>query len=205
MKKIVGSIILAVVTFFGVSAQDSTNVYRGHKKHDNDQVIKQLNLSAEQQEKLKSAQADYKKRLAELKQNDSMTTDQKKNQKASIMKEQHETLQQILTPEQKEKYKSLRKEEAANRTKETEKRKDKAKNELGLTDEQVAKLRGANSEFKSSLNKINNDTSLNENSRKEQSESLRKHHEEELKSILTPAQFEKMHSLHHRGKENESI
>jgi Spy/CpxP family protein refolding chaperone len=205
MKKIFSAIIVVLVTALGARAQDSSNVYHGHKKRENDQLIKQLNLSTEQMEKLKSAQADYKKRLAELKQNDSMTTEQRKSQKASIMKEQHETLQQILTPEQKEKYKSLRKEEAANRTKENEKRQDKVKNELGLTDAQVAKLHAANSEFKANMSKIKNDTSLNENAKKEQSEALRKHHEEELKSILTPAQFEKIHSLHQRGKENEGV
>jgi len=205
MNKLFSAIILSIITVAGVYAQDSTNVYHGHKKGNRDQFVKELNLSPEQQQKLKSAQADYKKRLSELKQNDSMTTEQKRNERASIMKEQHEKLQQILTPEQKEKYKSLRQEEAANRTKDTEKRKDKVKNELNLTDDQVAKLDAANNEFKASMSKIKNDTSLNENSKKEQSESLRKHHEEELKSILTPAQFEKMHSLHHRGQENKSI
>ena len=75
----------------------------------------ELNLTADQQQKVKSIQAGFKGQLEALKADQSLSKEQKRAKMQEIMKAQQEQLKTVLTKEQQEKMASLRKERGGKR------------------------------------------------------------------------------------------
>ncbi|MDB5196379.1 MAG: hypothetical protein JWP88_750 [Flaviaesturariibacter sp.] len=76
-------------------------------------MMKELNLTADQQQKVKSIQADFRTQLETVRKNESLSQEQKKAKFQELMKAQQEQMKTVLTKEQIEKMKSLRKERPA--------------------------------------------------------------------------------------------
>ena len=73
--------------------------------------IKELDLSKQQKKEVKKYRRSNKANVAAIKNNAALTEHQKKDKLMQIRKENHEKLQTILTPEQKEKMKQMKKEQ----------------------------------------------------------------------------------------------
>lgn len=80
------------------------------------ELHKELNLSAEQKEKIASANAELKTRMSALKNDQSLTKDQKRAKIQELVKNRQEQFKSILTKEQAEKLQSLRKERSSRNT-----------------------------------------------------------------------------------------
>jgi periplasmic protein CpxP/Spy len=68
-------------------------------------MSKELNLTPEQKEKIRPLLEEQNKQMGELRNNTSLTPDQKRDKARLTMVETHEKIVAILTPEQKEKLK----------------------------------------------------------------------------------------------------
>ena len=68
----------------------------------------QLNLTEEQTAQIKQQRAAAQKQMQAIRENKKLSTDQKKEAAKKLMKEQKEGLQNLLTEEQKKKWKTLR-------------------------------------------------------------------------------------------------
>ena len=73
--------------------------------------IKELDLSKQQKKEIKKFKKADKATVAAIKNNPTLTEQQKKDQLAQQRNEKREKLQTILTPEQKEKLKQMKKEQ----------------------------------------------------------------------------------------------
>jgi Spy/CpxP family protein refolding chaperone len=80
-------------------------------------MIQALNLSAAQQTKIKAIRADQKAQMMALKNNTSLSKEQKRTRARSIREASQTKIQQVLTPAQKQKLVSLRAEQRAQRKK----------------------------------------------------------------------------------------
>lgn len=93
MKKILLSLALLASVSLGISAQGKESGRRGG---DRSQSFKELNLTAEQQEKMKSLSDDFKAKNNAL-----------RSQQRDLRKKHQEDIKAILTPEQQAKWQEI--------------------------------------------------------------------------------------------------
>jgi Spy/CpxP family protein refolding chaperone len=80
-------------------------------------VAKELNLSADQQAKMKTAQTDLRTKMQALRADNSLTAEQKTAKRKEVAQQHQAQVKSILSKEQQEKMQSLRKERPARNTK----------------------------------------------------------------------------------------
>ncbi len=129
MKKIIA--ILAVV-FMSQLAIAQENATTGTKKAKSErkmhhkggkhkkEMMKALNLNDEQKGRLKEMKTAHKQKMEAIKNNSSLTDEQKKEQMKALRTEQRNGMQSVLNDEQKQKMKDMRakmKEDKKNRKK----------------------------------------------------------------------------------------
>jgi Spy/CpxP family protein refolding chaperone len=68
------------------------------------EMAKDLNLSADQQQKMKAIHEQYRTKLEAIRNDNSLAQDQKKQKAQELMKAQRNELRNLLTPEQQQKF-----------------------------------------------------------------------------------------------------
>jgi Spy/CpxP family protein refolding chaperone len=204
MKRILTG-ALALVLFAGAAqAQTKDTASFHHHRQGHGMMTKELNLSADQQAKLKSIHENQKKDMEALKSNQSLTADQLKQQRETLHKKYREQMQSVFTPAQKDQLKKLQAERKGKDGKKGQGKKDGKEfakrgkdfqKELNLTQAQQDQLSSLRADAKSQVSSIRNDQSLSEDQKKEKIHSLMKDQNEKFKSVLTKDQIEKLQSL----------
>lgn len=110
MKKSVFLLCSLCLLAVGLYAQDSSNPSAKHhhaitRKSD---MMQQLNLTAEQQAKLKAMREADRAKVEAIQQNEALSSEEKMQQVRSIRQSQRQALEDLLTPEQKSKMKAMR-------------------------------------------------------------------------------------------------
>jgi Spy/CpxP family protein refolding chaperone len=162
-------------------------------------MMKELNLSAEQKAKLKTIHEAEKKEMQTLKSGGNTEAD--KAARKDIHEKYKAQLELVLTDEQKAKLKEERKGSKGEKFSKSD-RQPKGRDfaeELNLSTDQKTKVSTLNSEFKAKVNAVRNNSSLSNDDKKMQTKSLAEAHRNDLKTILTPEQAEKMKTLN-KGK-----
>ncbi len=212
MKKILLSLIAIATITFSVDAQtkrnkvekqNSTekndNAKMGHGKHDqkmnHHKMDDKLNLTEAQKQQMKSINMDLKNRMQELKKNDNMTVKEFNAKKEALMQERKQKTQALLTPEQKNQMKQFKKEHSDKREIESGKRMEKMQTNLGLSNDQVAKMKAQKEIYKSRTEAIKNNRSTSNEQKKEQLKALREERKNSFKSFLTPEQLQKLEAM----------
>lgn len=109
-------VVFAAVAIIGTAhAQDQAAGKAGRRGQRENmrgmgRMMKDLNLTAEQQAKIKTIQDAQKAKVQPIRENASLTPEQKKEQMRPIVKDTMKQILEILTPEQKAKLQELRKE-----------------------------------------------------------------------------------------------
>jgi Spy/CpxP family protein refolding chaperone len=78
---------------------------------------KELNLTADQQQKVEKIRSGYRTKMQALRNDNTVSQEQKKVKVKELKKQQQEKIKTVLTKEQQEKMKSLRQEQRARNTK----------------------------------------------------------------------------------------
>lgn len=211
MKRIITSAFAIMLLIGAAQAQTtSTDKKQGHKK-EHTMAFDNLNLSADQKARLQSVREDYKKQSADLKNNTQLSADEKQKRRKELHEQFKSKTDAIFTPAQKEQL-------AKNKTEWKEKSKDgkregnrdgQARNskgkgmqrgqdfqeELGLSADQQQKMEQLRNDFRNKFSSLRSDNSLTEDQKKAKMQAMRKQQQEQMKSILTPEQIQKMESL----------
>lgn len=211
MKKIM-SLVAAGLLIAGVaSAQtDSTKQHHGFEgrkmamRHAHADMYKKLNLTDDQKAQMKAANEDFRKQLTTLKSNNSITMGDYKTQEAALRKSHREKINSILTDDQKKQLADQRQAARKHMQKAAAANLDKMKQNLNLSDDQVAKIKAQRADLHTKMKAIREDASLQPDQKKAQVKELVAQQKEQLKSILTPEQQTKLDSLRkthmgHRG------
>ncbi len=194
MKKIL-STALAVALFIGTAQAQTKDDHKGRHHGKHGEIMKELELNAEQKEKIKNIREAQKKELQSLKADDKTEAD--KAAKKEIHEKYKNQIDAVLTAEQKEKIKKEKKDGHSDRLEKGD-RKEKGREyakELNLSADQKAKTSALNHEFKIRMDAVRNNSSLSNEEKKIQIKGLTETHKTNLKAILTPEQAEKMKSL----------
>jgi periplasmic protein CpxP/Spy len=192
-------IVVAMLMSTALFAQGHLHGGRRRGEHQADKMKSTLGLTDEQYVKVKSINEKYAAKFSGLR-GDSTQKNENREAMKSLRTERENEIASVLTPEQKAKWTAIREER---KKKHIEKRRDHEANvremkaALILTPEQETKLNATNEKFKGKLK-----TWRNADRRENRSElqKLRREHEAEVKTILTPEQFEKWKTLRHERK-----
>jgi Spy/CpxP family protein refolding chaperone len=216
MKRILTT-ALAIVLFVGASqAQD-----KPHHGNRGEKFGKELNLTAEQKAKLQSLREAQKKEMEALKQGDQVNPEQRK----AIHEKYKAQYEAILTPAQKEEMQK-NKEDWKEKGKERKEGKGMGKKgrdmdrggnfgqqaaffkkELNLSASQETTLKGIFQEFQTKSKELRANTSLNQEQKREQMQSLSKQYMEKGKAVLNAEQIQKLDQMKtkHKGKNKRNV
>lgn len=207
MKKYLLALSALTIISASVNAQtkrstDETTTAHHYKKdgkrhaHSNGMMMKELNLSDAQKQQAKSLRDEYKTQYQQLEANKaSMSKEDYVAKKKTLRSEQKEKFDVILTADQKAKMGELKTKQMAKRSDMGEKRMDKMKSNLNLTDDQVAKLKSQHENFAAEAKSLRENSSLTEEQKKQSMMELRKRSQEDQKSILTAEQLQKKEEM----------
>ena len=205
MKRILTG-ALALILFAGAAQAQTKQDTSRHGHRDGREMMKELNLTSDQQAQLKTIHENERKEMQALKAK-SLTTEQLKEQRQGLHKKYSEQTQSVFTPAQKEQMKKLHAERKANGKKGQWKKSGKYlgkrgnfQKELNLTQSQKDQLTKMRTDLKSQVQSIHNDQSLTQDQKKEKIHSLMKDQQDKFKSVLTKEQVEKMESIRKEHK-----
>lgn len=172
--------------------------------------MKELNLSTEQQQKVKSVNQEYKTKIDELRAKSDLSKEDKQTKMKDLRTQRSTAINNILTPEQQTKFKEMESKRGkkemrndrgkrsamqANKGKGTKMRAQRGERmkDLNLTDDQKQKIKSLNEDFMT------------------KNKELAQQHREALNKVYTPEQQAKLkeirgnftkdrkHSFSHRG------
>jgi Spy/CpxP family protein refolding chaperone len=212
MKKYLVALTVFTLMAFAVNAQSTDNsaknfptdqtgkvhskhAYHMHKRHHNFEAIQQLNLSDEQKQQVKTMNEDYRNKIKNLEKDDNITLKDYRSQKANLEKERKSKFQDILTTEQKDQISQAKKDRSERMKMISQKRMDKMKTDLNLTDDQVAKIQDERKSMIDHAKAIKENSSLSDEQKKEQFMNLRKTSRDNINKILTADQLKKRDEL----------
>jgi len=209
MKRILTG-ALALVLFAGAAqAQSKKDTARHHHRDGRQMMMKQLNLTTDQQAKLKAIRENQHKEMETLKTK-SLTADQFKTQRKDLHKKYQEQMQSVLNPAQKAQMEKFKAEKKQNHAKKGQWKKDGKgvtkrggdfQKELNLTQAQKDQLSKMKTDTKGQMETIRNDQSLTQDQKKEKIHYLKKDKQEKFKSVLTKEQLEKLETAKKERKD----
>ena len=203
MKKVLIPLIAIFAITFTASAQNKMgNKGHQHHKHEKGMMAKELNFSNAQKAQAKQINDDSRKKMQELNKQENITVKEMRTRKAAIQKDRKIKMDGLLTAEQKTKMTQLKAEHKAKKEEGYAKRMDKMKTNLGLSDDQVSKLKAQREANHAKAEKIKSNESLSQEQKKEQMMALKNDAKEQNKKIFTPDQLKKMEEMkkNHEGK-----
>ncbi len=197
MKKIVTALLITSFAMTTVQAQKTTEQkteQRGkhlRKSHGQD-TFKNLNLTEEQKAKFKTENESFRKQMLALRKEENITVKDQREKMAQLRKDHRAKTQSFLTETQKSQLKKAGEERKTKMDEQRKQRPAKMKQQLGLTDEQSAKLEASKKVTRENMKSIKENASLSDSQKKEQTRELLKRQQEDFKSILTEEQVHKM-------------
>lgn len=198
MKKILSG-ALALILFTGAAQAQTTDEAQGRHHGKEGGMMKDLNLTPDQQSKIKSIREAEKKEMQGLKTGG--TTGADKASRKELHQKYQTQLQSVLTEEQKAKMQDRMKNGKEAMSAKGGKREKEFGKDVNLTTDQKTKISSLNQDFKTKAQAIRNNSTLSAEEKKAQMKSLAQTHQTDMKAVLTPEQANKMKSLK-KGKGN---
>ena len=158
-------------------------------------MLAALHPSPEQIKQGKAINQDFHKQLAELQKNDKISLGEYKTKLAALHKDRKTKLLALLTDKQKEQIAQHKKNTEINAQVKNVAVLERMKLTLGLTEDQVAKIKAGQTSFKSKIKAIRENDSLLPEQKKEEVKNLMTQRKDFVKALLTPDQQSKADSL----------
>jgi len=193
MKKLLIQLSCCLFAISSVSAQEKGGFENKKPMHGKHQAIaEKLNLTAQQQQQMKTIQQDFKTKAKALKSNDNITLGDFKKKMQELKEQRKAQVSAMLTDDQKATMKAGREHKMKqNATAHFE----KLKTELQLTEAQQVSLKKKQTEVQQQMKAIHQNEALTKEQKKEQILALNKERKEYLKSVLNAEQIQKLEAM----------
>ncbi len=168
-------------------------MYEG--RHNKGMMMKDINFTDAQKAQLKANRQSYKTQMQELNKNEAITVKEQRDRKQALRTEQKAKMQALLTPEQKNKMAESKAKMEDQRKEMGEKRMEMMKTKLGLSDNQVLKMKAQHEATHAQLKAIKQDQTLSRADKKEKMKAIKDEAMQQRKSILSAEQIKKMEEL----------
>ncbi|MBL0744744.1 hypothetical protein [Chryseolinea lacunae] len=187
-------LIAAMLTSSVIFAQHKSS-HMHHKGGDASETMKKvLSLNDTQYATIQGIDKKYAAKFSDLRNDSAQARDTKRTEFGKLKAARESEINGVLTPEQKTKWTTYKKEEAskhkARRQEHAEKNEARLKEQLSLSDEQFAKVQTTNKDFRTKFEAAHKDKKD-----KAEIEKLKTDHDAAMKAILTPQQFEKWNTM----------
>ena len=194
MKTTALAIITILIGFSSVaqSADSATSGQKEFRKMERKNYEK-LNLTEDQKAKIKTLNETFRQQMQDLSKNTNVSADELKDKHDALIKDHKEKINTILTPEQRKQAADMKQEYG--REKDHDKRGQRFEEmtkDLNLTPEQSAKMKDLNETLRTNIQSIHQNTSLNQDEKKDQMKGLMKKHKEDMEALLTNEQKEQL-------------
>jgi len=195
MKKVLITLLVIAGLTVSVSAQQKREMKGHHKKHHRGMMAKELNFSEDQKKQAKAFGEEYRKKMQELNKLDNITVKEMRERKQTLHKEQKAKMDGLLTAEQKTKMEQLKADRKVKAQERQAKHLAKMKTNLGLTDEQISKMKDQRESTHANMKKIKENESLSREQKKQEMMALKSEAKEQHKKIFTADQLKKMEEM----------
>ncbi|HEY9049867.1 MAG TPA: hypothetical protein VIN08_28405 [Ohtaekwangia sp.] len=214
MKK---SIVLVVVMMVSTIIFAQRNG-KPHHKHNGDELEKmktELSLNDKQYATIKGIGDKYSEKFKALRKDSTQAREKKFVALRSLREEKDKEVTAVLTSEQKAKWDTYKADRAAKKKEErkqaAEKRAQKMKTALSLSDDQFAKIQAENKSFKEKVQTLKQSKDASAKPDESKFKAIMDEHDAHVKAILTPEQYQKwssmkkdMYKKHGKGHERKS-
>jgi Spy/CpxP family protein refolding chaperone len=197
MKKMIlglAALIMVTCSFAQPSAQHHRGPHSGME-------FKKLNLSAEQQQQMKTLNEDFRKQMQLLNNNEAITVKEQRDQREALVKAHKQKMESLLTNEQKNQLVQIKAERDQKREERAVKQLDRLKEKLALTDEQVATIKSNEQKTHNKIEAIMKDEKIERADKKQQLMTLKEEMKNNIDNVLTQEQKTKMDSLRKERQE----
>lgn len=174
--------------------RDRFHSFRNHRGFGNEMA--RLHFSPEQRKQMQDINKEYRKKQSDLYKNDNLTLGQYKAQLLAFQKEKKNKLQDILTPEQKNKMAGFKKKRSENMQVMAAARLERMKINLKLSDQQAATIKSQQQNLRAQMQSIRENDNLMRDQKMEQIKTLLAKQKDAIKSVLTPEQFSQFENMH---------
>lgn len=189
-------VFLAIASSAQVSRKTAPNqkVYSDSMSAHNKVMMDELNLTADQKSQMKTIQENTKQQREAIKNDASLTQDEKRAKMKDLQKSHSQKVNSILTPDQQAKRSAYIQKMKANGKMHGKQsgfhhdRKGNMMTNLNLTPDQKTQMKALSESNKQQRDAIKNDVSLTQDQKKAKMKDLYKSQSEKMDSILTPEQ-----------------
>jgi hypothetical protein len=196
MKKIMFCVLLSLFAVIAVQAQGDPDLRTQKRMRHMD--LQKLNLSEEQKAGLKSTNDEFRKQMQDLKKQDDITVKEWKSRMQKLRTDHKEKIKGLLTNDQKEQLKKMKTGRKERSEAMSQKRMERMKERLSLTDVQSDKLNELRTDMSGKLKALEENKSLSPDQKREQVKELMKQRKEKMSSILTTDQLKKLNEGKHQ-------
>ena len=206
MKKQVAFLIAVSLISASSFAQEKREIkHHDQMKHQHGMMLKQLNLTDAQKAIMKANHEAFRQKMQDLDKNESISVKEFRDKRAALLKEQKAKMDGLLTLDQKNKMAQLKTEQKIKRNEHFTKHLDKMKSNLGLTVDQVAKLKAQRESMQSRLKAIKENEALTRLQKRDQLMALKTESKEMHKNIFTEDQRKKMEEMKKKHLERKPV
>jgi len=203
MKRVLFGLGIILCCSLGAAAQaDSTfqplsRMHQGLHRHrmQRGAMAARLDLTDAQKQEARKINDAYHSQVAALEKDDQITLKSYHERKAALEQDRRSRMEALLTPEQKSRIAEHKKAMAQRMKMASDRRMDRMRTDLGLSDDQVAKISQQRKDLMEQAAAIRQNPSLTQEEKKEQFMTLRRSFRDNLSSILTPEQLKKRAAL----------
>jgi hypothetical protein len=204
MKKILFGIAVSLFTMMAAQAQDKPGSPMQKRMRHAD--LQQLNLSDDQRASFRTTNEEFRKQMQELKKQDNITVKEWRSRMQKLRTDHKEKINGLLTNEQKNQLKKMREEHKTKMKAMSEKRMERMKERLALTDAQSGKLTELRGQTAEKLKALRENSTLTPDQKREQARELSRQNKEKMKSILTEEQLKKLkEGKHHKHGKRQRV
>lgn len=157
-----------------------------------------IRYTPEQRRQVMVINKDFHDKSAELFKKDNITLKEYKAGLVALQKDKRSKMEALLTPQQKEQIERRKKLREENRQVAEAGHMERLKLHLGLSDDQVAKIKAGQADLHTQVKAIRENDNLLPQEKMEQMKGLMARRKDVFKSILTPEQFSKFEEMSHR-------
>ena len=171
--------------------------HKMHMRHGGgfERMAQQLNLSDQQKTQIQGFKQAERQQAASIKDNASLTPEQKREQFKQLRQSTHQQVLGVLTPEQQQQMKAFREQHKGMR------RGMGAMSRLNLTDDQRAKIQPILQSSQQQAQEVRGDTTLTQEQKQVKLREIHHGAMSQVKSLLTPEQQQQMQEWRqHRGR-----
>ena len=193
MKKTALAIITILIGFSSIAqSADSTRHHKEFRKMER-KDSKKLNLTEDQKAQIKKLNETFRQQMQDLSKNTNVSADELNDKHDALIKDHKEKINAILTPEQRKQAADMKQQYGQGKDHDKRgQRFEEMTKDLNLTPEQSAKMKDLNETLRTDIQSIRQNTSLNQDERKDQMKNLMKKHKEDMEALLTNEQKEQL-------------